>query len=175
MQLNNLALLLCGVGGIGAAALVFAWNSGANPPTTPRPLAQAEAALPEILEQIYSAFSLEEEGQIYDALAVAVSGDLISTLYLQRREAQVADHAEDGDAAIIAVEVYEVTPLAQPGTYAVAWRVVGRLRHVNHVHERINLYSAELAVAEIHGTWKLTAFDLTNSTRTDDLPFKGGE
>lgn len=175
MSWNRVFLLSCGVGGVVAAVLLYAWNLGANTPATPQPSTRAEAALPEILGQIYSAFALEDEEQIYDALQGAVSGDLIGTLYLQRRKAQVADHAEDGDAAILAVEVYEVTPLAQPGAFAVDWRVIGRLRHIAHVHERINLYSAHITVSEFNGKWKLTAFDLTDSARADDLPFEGGE
>ncbi len=175
MPWNRGLLLLCGVGGVVPAVLVYAWNLGANTPAAPQPQTKAEAALPEILGQVYSAFALEDEEQIYDALEGAVAGDLIGKLYLQRRKAQVADHAEDGDAAILAVEVYEVTPLAQPGAYAVDWRVIGRLRHTNHVHERINLYSADITVSEFNGKWKLSAFDLTNSTRSGDLPFTGGE
>jgi len=138
----------------------------------------AADALPAVLTQVYRAFAQEDEGAIYDALAGAVAGDLITELYLQRRAAQVAAHAEDGEATILGVEVYEITP--QPSTngeqsFTVAWRVVGKLRHVSHIHERINLYSADLALAPIDGLWKLTRFTLTNTLRDTDLNFEGGE
>ena len=137
----------------------------------------AEAVLPELLTQVYRAFSLEDEAQIYDALAKVVAGDLVSDLYLQRRAAQVASHAEDNETTILGVEVYEIAPLPTEdgAAFSVAWRVVGRLRHIAHIHERINLYSADLTLAPDDGQWKLTAFTLTNTQRTDDLDFEGGE
>jgi len=138
----------------------------------------ADEALPGVLTQVYRAFSLKDEAAIYDALAGAVAGDLITDLYLQRRAAQVADHAEDGEATILGVEVYEITPRAdQQGaqTFAVAWRVIGRLRHIAHIHERINLYSADLTLAPVDGVWKLTGFTLTNTLRAADMEFEGGE
>ncbi len=135
----------------------------------------AQAAIPAVLEQVYSAFALQDEGAIYDALAGAVTGPLIETLYLQRRSAQVADHAEDGEATLLGVEVFDVTPLDGTHSYAVAWRVIGRVRHTAHVHERINIYTANLTVAQTDGEWKLTAFTLKDNIRADTPMFTGGE
>lgn len=135
----------------------------------------AEDAIPAVLEQVYTAFALEEEEEIYDALANAAVGDLVNQLYLQRRVAQVADHAEDGDALILGVEVFEVTPLDRDNSFTVAWRVVGRVSHTSHVHERINLYAADLTMTDGDGGWKLSDFALKGNTRADDLTFTGGE
>jgi hypothetical protein len=138
----------------------------------------AETALPGVLTHVYRAFSLEDEAAIYDALAGAVAGDLITDLYLQRRSAQVANHAEDGEATILGVEVYEIAPIRSADSeqsFTVAWRVIGRLRHIAHIHERINLYSADLTLTPLDGVWKLTRFTLTNTLRDTDLNFEGGE
>lgn len=147
---------------------------GAQTPTQQEQF-NSRTSIPVILEQIYSAFALEEEEKIYDALANAVSGDLINKLYLERRAAQVADHAEDDEAAILGVEVFEITPLGRANSFTVSWRVIGRITHTSHIHERINLYTADLSVGEIDGSWKLTDFALKENTRADDLMFVGGE
>ena len=105
----------------------------------------------------------------------SAQAELIDTLYLQRRVAQVADHAEDGDAAILGVEVFDVTALSGVNSYSVAWRVIGRVSHISHVHERINVYAADLTMAVSDGAWKLTDFTLKENTRADAPMFVGGE
>lgn len=167
------ALLLAGA----AAVLAF------RPPATDRaPALDApaiEARLAEVLEAIYAAHGEEEEARIYDQLATAASGELVSALYLQRRRAQVVDHAEAGETRIQSVEPFriEARPLAEAQGYAIdaAWRVVGRVEHRTHVHERINLYAADLVLAPVEGGWKLTGFTIRDIQRASDLGFEGGE
>ena len=53
--------------------------------------------------------------------------------------------------------------------------MVGRVRHRTHVHERINLYAADLVLAPVDGAWKLTGFTLHDVERATDLGFEGGE
>lgn len=138
-----------------------------------------EARLTEILEAIYAAYGEEEEGRIYDRLATAASGDLVAELYLQRRGAQVADHAEAGETKVQGVEPFrlEAVPLADREGYRIdaAWRVVGQVAHRTHRHERINLYAADLVLQPVEGRWKLTGFTITDVDRATDLGFEGGE
>lgn len=138
-----------------------------------------EARLTEILEGVYAAYGEEEEARIYDRLATAASGDLVADLYLQRRRAQVADHAEAGETKVQGVEPFrlEAVPLADEAGYRIdaAWRVVGQVTHRTHRHERINLYAADLVVQPVEGQWKLTGFTITDIDRATDLGFEGGE
>lgn len=140
---------------------------------------EIEANLTEVLNQIYTAFAEEDEARIYDGLAQAVADDLVPDLYLQRRMAQIADHAEGGSTTVIGVEPYriEAADLPRDPGYRIdaAWRVVGRVNHRAHVHERINLYAADLTLAPVDGRWKLTAFNLIEIERADELGFEGGE
>lgn len=171
MRLNKwVVAVLVGVMVVGSTALVLRPSGAVQALSMP-----VEDAIPDVLEQVYSAFALDDEAEIYDALANAAVGDLVNTLYLQRRVAQVADHAEDGDALILGVEVFEITPLDSGSNFSVAWRVVGRVSHTSHVHERINLYAADLTMTDSDGAWKLSAFALKQNTRADDLTFVGGE
>lgn len=127
------------LGGLLAAAVL--WQSGL--PTGLLALSSAtaitaRAAVPDVLAQIYLAFALEDEAAICDALAGAVSGNLVADRYLQRRGTQSLTMPK-GATTITDVEIFETGPLAGSGGFRVAWRVVGKLRHVARIHERINL------------------------------------
>ncbi|MFN3973332.1 MAG: hypothetical protein ACK4L4_18590 [Gemmobacter sp.] len=135
----------------------------------------AKAAVPAVLSRIYAAYTLDAEEDIYDALAAAADGPLVESLYLEKRSAQVAADTEDGETQILSVEVYEISPLTDAGQFRVAWRVVAKVRHATHVHERMNLYEADLQVAQLDGVWKLTSFRVDTATRSDELDFVGGE
>ncbi len=175
MSLNNLTLLVLACAMSLGGAIFFLRQPDAAISAAAQDLPSAQAAIPEVLERVYSAFALENEVAIYDALASAVAGKLIDTLYLQRRVAQVADHAEDGDATILGVEVFDITALSGVNSYSVAWRVIGRVSHISHVHERINVYAADLTMAVSDGAWKLTDFTLRENIRADAPMFVGGE
>ena len=167
------ALLLAGSIG-GALALRPFGSPGAelDPPAI-------EAALTDALREIYAAFAETEEARIYDRLEAVVTADLASELYLERRTAQIADHSEGSETTVLDVEPFRIEARALPrgDGYRIhaAWRVVGRVRHGEHAHERINLYAADLILAPVGGRWKLTSFALEDVDRANDLVFQGGE
>ncbi|MFN3311968.1 MAG: hypothetical protein ACK46Q_00685 [Hyphomonas sp.] len=148
---------------------IFAINRAA--PTD----SEAKAVVPDVLNRIYAAHTLDTENEIYDALAAAADGPLVEALYLEKRSAQVLADSEDGETQILAVEVYDITPLTLPGQFRVAWRVVAKVRHATHVHERMSLYEADLQVAQRDGVWKLKSFSVDSVTRPDEFDFVGGE
>lgn len=162
----------CAAGGLLAVGAVV-WTIRTTGPGDGDP--SAVQVLPDLLTQIYRAYAFEDEAAIYDALSQAVTPDLATELYLQRRRVQVADHAEDGQTQILSVEVYDVAALPQPDAWQVAWRVVGRVSHATHIHERINLYAADLTLTQAPNGWRLARFDLTQSARDTDQGFEGGE
>ncbi len=174
---SSRALLLAGAllsaGALGGAAAL----RDREPPALARPA--LEARLTEILQAIYAAYGEEEEARIYDRLATAASEDLVADLYLQRRWAQVADHAETGETTVQGVEPFrlDAVPLPEGPGYRIdaAWRVVGEVAHRTHTHERINLYAADLLLRPVEGQWKLTGFTVTDIERATDLGFEGGE
>lgn len=167
-----------------AAFLVLAAVAAAlllRPATPPAELDQAalEATLEDVLEGVYAAFAEADEARVYDGLERVVAGDLVADLYLQRRTAQVAVAGEDAGSEVLSVEPTRIVaePLPDTGGYRIdaAWRVVGRIRHAAHVHERINLYAADLDLALVEGRWKLAAFTLNDIDRAEDFTFEGGE
>jgi hypothetical protein len=168
--------LLAVLAGLGLAGGALALRAPAAAPLDPAGL---ETTLTDILRQVYAAFSERDEGRIYDRLAAVADDELVPQLYLQRRAAQIADYATDGETEVLSVEPFRVDAEASPDGrgYRVdaAWRVVGRIRHQAHVHERINLYAANLTIVDLDGRWKLTAFRLTEAERADAMAFEGGE
>ena len=169
-----LAAGLAALGVIGGALLLR--EPAASPDLEPAAL---EATLTNVLQGVYAAFAETDEARVYDGLARVAAGDIVAELYLQRRSAQVATHAEGAQSDVLSVEPTRVDaaklPWDQGYRIDAAWRVVGRVRHATHVHERINLYTADLTLASVEGRWMLTDFALTDINRADDFSFEGGE
>jgi len=137
--------------------------------------AELDSVVARLLEQVYSAFAEVEEERIYDGLATVTHGELLTELYLQRRQAQLYEGMGAGE--ILSIELFRLEAERQ-GTGYVAdagWRVVGRIGHEDHIHERMNIYEARLQIAPIAGQWRLTAFDLGDVVREEISEFVGGE
>ena len=171
---------------LAAAALLLAGSIGGalalrpfGPPAAELDPPAIEAALTDALREIYAAFAETEESRIYDRLEAVATADLVGELYLERRAAQIAEHSEGGETTVLDVEPLRIEARALPRGegYRIdaAWRVVGRVRHAEHAHERINLYAADLTLAPVEGRWMLTSLALKDVDRADDLVFQGGE
>ncbi len=159
-------LTLSGTVGGAASPLV-----AAAPVRTEASLSDREirAVLVGVLSGVYLAFEKQEETAIYDALAAVADGEVVTDLYLQKRRALVLRDPEDTGTKVhgVDLEVFEATPVAGGGGYAVSavWRVHGAVGHWGHSHERTNRYTADLVLAPADGTWKLTSFTLREVVR----------
>lgn len=135
-----------------------------------------ESVLVELLTRIYGAFGKTDEFAIYDGLATAVSSDLLTDLYLQRRAAQAGKPGdpEGGVASITALELDDYAVTVATGTdYRIdaTWTVIGVIGHEDHRHERINTYAAELTLGPADGEWRITGFDLDRVERQETPMF----
>ena len=45
------------------------------------------------------------------------------------------------------------------------WNVMGSVGHWGHVHQRTNVYHANITVADVDGAWKLTGLDILEEER----------
>ena len=132
-----------------------------------------------LLARVYRAFEHKEEAATYDALAEAVAGETLESLYLQRRRALA--RASEGGAEIASV-VLERSTLVEAdrssGVYQIdaAWEVVGIVGHATHQHIRRNVYQADVTVAAIDGAWRIRRLDLSDVRRetTEDVPLEDG-
>ena len=158
----------------GAAAYPFAQVSVGRPAVMAGELddERAAALLQTLLKNVYRAFDFREEEDVYDKLALSVSGDLLTDIYLQNRRSMAIQQAGGAQAKIKEVVVEEANAErtdADGLTYALhgTWTALGTVGHWGHVHMRKNRYEAVVTVAARDGVWKIVGLDLRDEQRID--------
>ena len=133
---------------------------------------QARDLLQVLLKNVYRAFDFRDEEDVYDKLAISVSGDLLAELYLQNRRSFAIQQAGGAQAKITAVEIQDA--VAEPWNegplaYAIRgkWMAQGTVGHWGHVHTRRNRYDAIVTVEAIDGAWKITDLEVLEELRID--------
>jgi hypothetical protein len=134
--------------------------------------ARATALLQTLLKNVYRAFDFREEEDVYDKLALTVSGDLLTDIYLQNRRSMAIQQAGGAQAKIKEVAVQEARAERIDGeglTYAVhgTWTALGTVGHWGHVHQRKNRYEAVVTIAARDGAWKIVGLELRDERRID--------
>ena len=126
---------------------------------------QARQVFAQLHKNMFRAFDYHHEGDVYDALARSVDGELLRELYLKvNRSLKVK---EQGGAA---ANVDEVNLLDGAKTKLVAinrdttgfgyrckWNLVGTIEHWGHIHQRTNQYDAEFEIEVRDKAWKITS------------------
>ena len=125
-----------------------------------------------LLKNVYRAFDFREEEDVYDKLALSVSGDLLADVYLQNRKSFAVQKAGGAQAKIREVAVQQATAErvdGQPLAYRIHgnWSATGTVGHWGHVHMRQNVYDALVTVTGVDGNWKITGLELLEEKRVD--------
>jgi hypothetical protein len=125
-----------------------------------------------LLKNVYRAFDFREETDVYDKLALSVSGDLLEEIYLQNRKSFEIKRAGGAQAKVKEVEVLKVQTerLIEHGlafAFQTQWTAVGTVGHWGHVHTRKNYYDARIIVNAIDGNWKISGMELLEEKRID--------
>lgn len=107
---------------------------------------------------------------MYDKLAVSVSGDLITDIYLQSRKRLVMEEQGGARAKVQDVQLLDAVQSGPPGkgqrlTFQCAWRITGTVNHWGHSHQRRNQYDALIAIQPVEQTWKIVALDVIEERR----------
>jgi hypothetical protein len=124
-----------------------------------------------LLLNVYRSFSYGQYEAVYDQMAKSVSGDLLTTVYLQSRNAMTVD--EEGQAQAQAfvdrLDIREIDSIVanKDGGFSVTagWDVYGSVNHWEHIHYRCNAYKAKLTLTPDGKYWKITGFDLLDEKR----------
>jgi hypothetical protein len=132
----------------------------------------AVVVLESLFKNIYCSFDLLEEEDVYDRLALSVSGDLLSDIYLQSRKSLVVTQAGGAQAKVkeLKIQSVEVNPLKDRPVgllFHAKWTALGTVGHWGHVHTRENLYEANISVEVVDGVWKITDLELLEEKRID--------
>ena len=157
-----------------AAAWPFARVSVDRPPSLAGTLGseQSVALVETLLKNVYRAFDFREEDDVYDKLALVVSGDLLADIYLQSRQSLAVQQAGGAQAKVQELEIREaIATRRDEGDLGydirAQWTAMGTVGHWGHTHIRQNLYDAILTVESIDGVWKITGMEVLEETRID--------
>jgi hypothetical protein len=130
---------------------------------------EARRILAGVLPNVYRAFEFRQESDAYDRLAVSVTGDTLSDIYLEHRRALHMEERGGARARVEAVEVPEVRsvrPAADGGFEVEAvWVVGGTVTHFGHRHFRQNRYDAQVTLVPAQNTWKIRSIELFDEER----------
>ena len=124
-----------------------------------------------VLSATYHAFNLADEDELYDTLADNVTGDLVDDIYLDSRRRLQAGTREGAEVTVRDVSVLEIgEPLeladARRGySYDCRWVVTARVRHLQHVHHRQNIYNGLLTLKVDDDRWKISGVELESEDR----------
>jgi hypothetical protein len=130
---------------------------------------EAKRILRGLMLNTYRAFMLDKDEEIYDVLARSVSGEFLSEVYLQNREALRIDSADGAVSIINRLDVKSIKSMKRLKNGAIAivvnWDVYGSVRHWKHIHFRCNTYEADLTIVPTDNYWKLTRVQLLDEER----------
>jgi hypothetical protein len=130
---------------------------------------QAQRILASVLPNVYRALEFRDEGAAYDRLAMSVTGETLTDIYLEHRRSLELEERGGARARVDAVEVKEVgnvRPREDGGFDAEAsWIVGGNVTHFGHRHFRQNRYDTRVTVVPVDGTWKIRSIDILEQER----------
>jgi hypothetical protein len=130
---------------------------------------QARRILAGLLPNIYRALEHRWESAIYDRLAVSVTGETLTEVYLEHRRALEMAERGGARARVEAVEMLQVNDVEQrpdEGFEARAvWIVGGTVTHFGHRHFRQNRYDARIDLVPVEGTWKIRSMEVLDEQR----------
>jgi hypothetical protein len=135
--------------------------------------AEQSAVLVEtLLKNVYRAFDFREEDDVYDKLALTVSGDLLADIYLQSRQSFAVQQAGGAQAKVQEVAIQEAIATRRDDDglgYDVRakWTAMGTVGHWGHTHNRQNLYDAVLTIEAVDGNWKIKGMEVLEESRID--------
>ncbi len=159
---------------IGVVALFPRWHIsvGSNARASQMSTDDAKAIVHSLLKNVYRAFDFREEDDVYDKLAISVSGDLLQEVYLQSRKSLIIEQAGGAQAKVEQVDILETDVKksdTQPGGLDIRtqWTAVGSVGHWGHIHTRQNVYDAILTLAVVDGSWKINGIELLEEKRVD--------
>jgi hypothetical protein len=147
--------------------------SCSRPFYTPRAPTAVEARhiMGRLLTDTYLAFNVTDENRAFDALEANLSEDLIADVYLDSRRRLSAGTRQGAQVTVKAVDVKSVEEVLSTSqshtsfTYPCQWVVTARVKHLQHVHDRQNIYLGELTIGIEDDRWKITKLVLKNEER----------
>lgn len=122
-----------------------------------------------LLLNTYRSCQYQDEEHAYDQLARSVTGDLLTSIYLENRDMLNIGETEGAKSIIERVDVRNVDTLKtlDDGAFSVSanWDVYGSVSHWEHTHYRCNSYRAVVTIMPTENYWKITNIEITDEER----------
>jgi hypothetical protein len=132
---------------------------------------EAKLVLQNVLSNTYHAFNVKDEDELYQELAENVTGDLVANIYLDSRRRLTAGVRQGAEVSVRDVSVVSVGDLiegtnpADGFSYESKWAVTARVKHLQHIHHRKNIYSGILKIKVENNVWKISHIELQSEDR----------
>jgi len=129
---------------------------------------QARRILAGLLPNVYRAMEFRDESLIYDRLAVSVTGETLTEVYLAQRRTLELEERGGAQARVEAVEILSAGEIESrdPGfDVRAAWTAAGMVTHFGHRHFRQNRYDARVTIVPVDGTWKIRSIEILEQDR----------
>ncbi len=144
-----------------------------NPFYTQRAPSTTEAThiIDKLLTSTYLAFNLQDENAAFDNLETNLSEDLVADVYLDSRRRLTAGTRQGAKVTVKDVSVMSVEAVTsalkgeKSFTYPCKWIVTARVQHLQHIHDRQNIYLGELTIRVEDDRWKITRLILKSEER----------
>ena len=157
------------------AVFLLPWGTSRVPNPFMVPQAPADAQARRILEPmlsgIYHAVNLGGESEAYDRLAVHVTGDLLTAIYVDSRRRLLGGTREGATVTVREVNILDVGTAQSDSdpdagyVYPCRWSVTAKVTHWQHTHERRNVYEGDLTLVIEDDRWKIGGVDLHSEER----------
>jgi hypothetical protein len=128
---------------------------------------RAEEIVTALLHNVYRAFDFRDEEMIYDTLAHSVTGDLLTSTYIETRRGLELASQGGARAKVQEIEMIAVDAERESTGFRATctWNVAASVGHWGHIHQRRNQYVAELTIEPVDGVWKITGLELIEEQR----------
>lgn len=130
---------------------------------------KSEVVLNDLLTNVYRAFDRRNEDAVYDRLALSVTEDQLSAIYLQNRQSMAIENRGGARANVDEVAITELYEVNRAENYNyvsdVEWTVRGSVNHYGHTHYRQNQYRAFVTFLIEDGVWKISKFEILDTQR----------
>ena len=152
------------VGPLGTVAIALPWSEGWTPGAR-----EAQGILARILPNVYRSLESRSESAVFDRLALSVTGETLTDVYLDHRKVLLMEERGGARARVEAVEVVAVDTVeaTESGAFwaEAVWTVGGTVTHFGHRHFRQNRYDARVEVVPDQGVWKLRTVEILDEQR----------
>ncbi|MEJ2004822.1 MAG: hypothetical protein P8X57_07635, partial [Cyclobacteriaceae bacterium] len=157
--------------GLALIALPFGWVGVASPWSSGEMMTDREArsVLDNTLSNVYTAFNIDDEDELFEQLSNNVDEQLIDQIYLDSRRRLNAGVREGAQVTVQDIDILEITPKENSGNdqlFEATWVVTARVKHLQHVHHRKNKYIGDITLRASDNNWKIAQINLTSEDRT---------